>query len=53
MGRGDHSVGAGADLFDDLVFLVDDEGSAADFVEDASLGDGHLFLTAFLAFRLH
>lgn len=43
-GRCDHSISTRADLLDDLVFLVDDEGSAPYFVQHATLRNRQLLL---------
>jgi hypothetical protein len=43
----DNSVGSGADLFEDFILFVDDEGSATDFVEDSAFGDDGFLLLGF------
>jgi hypothetical protein len=50
---GDHPIGPRADLFDDFVFFVDNEGGASNFVEDSALGNGHFAIPVFFSLLLH
>jgi hypothetical protein len=43
----DDAICAGSDLFEDLVFLVDDEGRSSDFVEHSAFRDDGFLLLGF------